>query len=104
MMPFLSRDLAELVKCVQRRFLKKEHLKMTPEQLVKVDATNKALWGNHSAVDVGFGAESVLKVLRRKDKVSSRAILEYNNECMDGLSKIVKKILDKSPLNLSAGP
>ena len=67
-------------------------------QLVKVDATNKALWVNHSAVDVGFGAESVLKVLRRKDKVSSRAILEYNNDCMDGLSKMVKKILDKSPL------
>ena len=98
MMPFLARDLTELVKSVLRRFLKKEHLKMTPEQTVKLDVTDKSLWVNHSAVDVGFGAESVLKVLRRKEKVSSRAIMEYNNECVDGLSKMVKKILEKSPL------
>ena len=54
-------------------------------------------------MDVGFGAESVLKVLRRKEKVSSRVIVEVNNECMDGLSKdglskMCKNILEKSPL------
>ena len=72
---------------------------MTPEQLVKVDATNKALWVNHRAVDVGFGAESVLKVLRRKDKVSSRAIMEYNNECMDG-----QEDTGQVTIEVSAGP
>ena len=44
------------------RFIKKEHLEMTPEQLSKFDVTNKAFWINHSSVDVGMGAESVLKV------------------------------------------
>ena len=48
---FLARDLTELVKSVLSRFFKKGHLKMTPEQLVKVDATNKALWVNHIAVN-----------------------------------------------------
>ena len=55
-----------LLQCTFRAFSsdssKKEYLEITPEQLSKFDVKNKAFWVNHSSVDVGMGAESVLKV------------------------------------------
>nr|XP_055062823.1 uncharacterized protein LOC129445852 [Misgurnus anguillicaudatus] len=61
--PFLAKDLAELLKSMLRRFVKKEVLKdISPLQLVRLDVTDKQSWVNPKEVNIGLGAESLLKL------------------------------------------
>ncbi|KAM9424924.1 uncharacterized protein KZ484_005838 isoform 1-T2 [Pholidichthys leucotaenia] len=63
-MPFLGKDLAELMKKMLRRFVKREVLEdINPLQLVKLDVSDKNNWVPPKDVNIGLGVESVLKVM-----------------------------------------
>lgn len=63
-LPFLCRDLTELMMSLVRRFIKRELLQdITPFKLTKLDTDDQKNWVNASLTDIGLGAESVLKVM-----------------------------------------
>ncbi|XP_022076088.2 uncharacterized protein LOC127535448 isoform X2 [Acanthochromis polyacanthus] len=63
MMPFLVNDLAELMKCILRRFIKRDVLQdISPLQLARLDVGDKKNWLHPKEVNIGLGAESTLKV------------------------------------------
>ncbi|XP_040917268.1 uncharacterized protein LOC121197645 [Toxotes jaculatrix] len=60
-MPYLGKDLAELIKSLMRRFVKREVLQdITTVQLTNLDLEKETLMAMHS-VDIGLGAEEALK-------------------------------------------
>lgn len=62
-MPFISKDLAVLMKSLLKRFIKAEILKdITTLQMVRLDTTDKKTRVHLKDVDIGLGAEAVLKV------------------------------------------
>ncbi|XP_070398050.1 uncharacterized protein [Nothobranchius furzeri] len=98
-MPFLATDLAELMKSVLRRFVKREILKdISPLQLVKLDVGDKNNWVPLQDVTLGLGAESVLKELQQQKKIGELTVLEFRKDCIKMLSTIIQKVQDKSPL------
>ncbi|KAK5868752.1 hypothetical protein PBY51_009741 [Eleginops maclovinus] len=61
-MPYLGRDLAELIKSLMRRFVKREVLQdITTAQLTKLDIGDKNILMPVHCVDIGLGAEEALK-------------------------------------------
>lgn len=67
-----------------RRFIKREVLQdITTLQLTKLDVADKKNWIQQKDIDIGLGAESVLK---------------FRRDCIQGLSNIVRKMQEKSPL------
>ncbi|KAK7918657.1 hypothetical protein WMY93_009941 [Mugilogobius chulae] len=93
MMPFLSQDLTELMKTLLRRFVKREVLQgISPLQLTKTDLTDPNNRLPLPNIDIGLGAESVI------NKVSELTVLEFKRDCMKGLSDLIKKVQEKSPL------
>lgn len=61
-LPFLSKDLTELMMSLLRRFIKREVLhNITALQLTKLDVTDKTIWLSPQDISIGLGAESVLK-------------------------------------------
>ncbi|XP_056439589.1 uncharacterized protein LOC130376758 isoform X1 [Gadus chalcogrammus] len=62
--PFIGKDLAVLMKSLLKRFIKAEILNdITALQMVKLDTTAKEARAGLKAVDIGLGAEVVLKVM-----------------------------------------
>ncbi|TKS80447.1 hypothetical protein D9C73_013320 [Collichthys lucidus] len=94
-MPFLASDLAELMKSLLRRFVKREVLQdITKLQLTKLDLSEKKNLLLPQKVDIGLGAEKALK----ESAVSDLRVLEFRSDCMQGLTNIVRKVQEKSPL------
>ncbi|KAK5859704.1 hypothetical protein PBY51_010169 [Eleginops maclovinus] len=61
-MPYLGKDLAELIKSLMRRFVKREVLQdITTAQLTKLDIGDKNILMPVHCVDIGLGAEEALK-------------------------------------------
>ncbi|ROL08906.1 hypothetical protein DPX16_5242 [Anabarilius grahami] len=97
--PFLAKDLTELMKGLLRRFVKKEVLKdISPLQLVRLDVSDKQSWVNLKEVNVGLGAESLLKELQKQKKIGELTVLEFRNDCVKVMCTIIQKVQDKSPL------
>nr|XP_055033928.1 uncharacterized protein LOC129422183 [Misgurnus anguillicaudatus] len=82
--PFLAKDLAELLKSML--------------QLVRLDVTDKQSWVNPKEVNIGLGAESLLKELLKKKKIGELTVLEFKRDCVKVMSTIIQKVQDKSPL------
>ncbi|RXM27387.1 hypothetical protein EOD39_10868 [Acipenser ruthenus] len=103
LLPYMAADLQDLLMSLLCRFIKKDHLDShgTPEKLAKIDVTNKEVHVHHSKMDVGFAAEATLTVLSREEKISPRKLLEFQMECLKGLTAMSKKTLDKNPLKYS---
>ncbi|CAM4573936.1 unnamed protein product [Leuciscus chuanchicus] len=100
-LPFLCRDLTELMMSLVRRFIKRELLQdITPFKLTKLDTDDQKNWVSASLTDIGLGAESVLKALQSKssNRVGDLTVLEFRRDCIMCLSRIVKKMQEKSPL------
>ncbi|KAJ8399436.1 hypothetical protein AAFF_G00411480 [Aldrovandia affinis] len=71
-MPFLGRDLAEFLKSLLRCFIKRELLQdATTVQLTRLDITERKNWVRLQDVDIGLGAESILKAVATQDQRSS---------------------------------
>nr|XP_033478456.1 uncharacterized protein LOC117254354 [Epinephelus lanceolatus] len=100
-MPFISKDLAVLMKSLLKRFIKAEILKdITTLQMVRLDTTDKKTRVHLKDVDIGLGAEAVLKELQSSpsSSVGELSVLAFRRECMECLTNIVQKMQDKSPL------
>ncbi|KAK9976520.1 hypothetical protein ABG768_021725 [Culter alburnus] len=94
-MPFLAKDLAELIKSILRRFVKREVLQdITKLQLTKLDLSEKKNLLLPQKIDIGLGADKALK----DTKISDLRVLEFRRDCMQGLTNIVRKVQEKSPL------
>ncbi|XP_049922950.1 uncharacterized protein LOC126404033 isoform X1 [Epinephelus moara] len=94
-MPFFSKDLAELIKGLLRRFIKREVLQdISTLQLTKLDVADKKNRHQPKHIDIGLGAESALK----SSNSSELRVLQFRMDCMQGLSNIVSKVQEKSPL------
>ncbi|XP_051534875.1 uncharacterized protein LOC127429758 [Myxocyprinus asiaticus] len=76
-MPFLSNDLAELIKSLLRRFIKREVLQdITTLQLTKLDLVpDKKNWLQPKDIDIGLGAESVLKGMSFSNNLKPSCLL-----------------------------
>ncbi|KAK9978890.1 hypothetical protein ABG768_020628 [Culter alburnus] len=86
-MPFLAKDLAELIK---REVLQD----ITKLQLTKLDLSEKKNLLLPQKIDIGLGADKALK----DTKISDLRVLEFRRDCMQGLTNIVRKVQEKSPL------
>ncbi|XP_016372093.1 uncharacterized protein LOC107711605 [Sinocyclocheilus rhinocerous] len=63
-MPFISKDLVMLMKSLLKRFIKEEILNdITALQMVRLDTTDKKARKQLKNVDIGLGAEAVIKVM-----------------------------------------
>ncbi|XP_072568863.1 uncharacterized protein [Paramormyrops kingsleyae] len=94
-MPFLGKDLAELIKSLLRRCVKREVLQdITPFQLTKLDTSDKTLLLLPQKIDIGLGAEAAVKASKSAELV----VLKFRRDCLQGLSNIVRKAQEKSPL------
>nr|XP_023653576.1 uncharacterized protein LOC111836490 isoform X2 [Paramormyrops kingsleyae] len=63
-LPFLAKDLTELLMGLLRRFMKQELLQdRSPLQLIKIQVSDEKNWVSIKSVDLGLGAESAIKVM-----------------------------------------
>ncbi|XP_041668456.1 uncharacterized protein LOC121526132 isoform X4 [Cheilinus undulatus] len=105
-LPFCGHQWIENLPVVERaiesmlwRFVKREHLhNITPLQLVRLDVADQKIWVNLKEADIGLGAEVALKDLQRKNIIGELTDLEFRKDCVKGMSNILKKVQDKSPL------
>ncbi|XP_067266323.1 uncharacterized protein [Chanodichthys erythropterus] len=100
MMPFLCKDLEDLIRSLLKRFMKPDALPSTPYKLVRIEVTDHKLWLSPKDVDIGMGAAAVIKELTKagaKSGVSELGVLQFK-DCQNALSSMCKKALDKCPL------
>ena len=67
-------------------------------QLLTLDLDKSEGHVEYKKIDIGFNAETSLKELTVKKKVSDKAVLEFRMECKQFLLKIVRKLLAKAPI------
>ncbi|KAL7369705.1 hypothetical protein ABVT39_006167 [Epinephelus coioides] len=61
-LPFLAKDLTELLMSLLRRFVKREILKdRTPRQLTQIEVSEEKNWVSLRNLDIGLGAECAIK-------------------------------------------
>ncbi|XP_063073162.1 uncharacterized protein LOC134463795 [Engraulis encrasicolus] len=83
-LPFLAKDLTELLLSLLRRFIKRELLQdQTPLQLIKLDISDEKNWVSLRRVDIGLGAESAIKVMSSfsNSPLLSQIASEMRNSC-----------------------
>ncbi|KAL2076341.1 hypothetical protein ACEWY4_028042 [Coilia grayii] len=100
-LPFLAKDLTELLLSLLRRFIKRELLQdQTPLQLIKLDISDEKNWVSLKRVDIGLGAESAIKAFMGKPgtKIGEHSVLSLRNKCLQCLVQIIKKLQERSPL------
>ncbi|KAJ8251913.1 hypothetical protein COCON_G00212250 [Conger conger] len=98
--PARREDFTALTKSLSllTRFVKRELLQdITPLQLIRLDVADQKNWVCLKKADLGLGAEAVLKELQRSNSVGELTVLEFRNDCLKGMSNIIKKVQDKSP-------
>jgi len=103
MIPFLAQDLAELVRNCMDRFVKTSVMEEanTIQKLSHVDVSKKDILKNYKNVDIGFVAQSELKSIVIGKKASELEVMEFKQECIGFLDKLVTKINEKSPISYS---
>jgi len=96
----LNADLFKMLKLLLSRFMKPASLSIitSSAQLLKLDLDKSQGHVEYKKIDIGFNAETSLKELTDKKKVSDKAVLEFRMECKQFLLKIVMKLLAKAPI------
>ncbi|XP_048087841.1 uncharacterized protein LOC125286663 isoform X1 [Alosa alosa] len=100
-LPFLAKDLKELLMALLRRFVKRELLQdRSSLQIITIQVSEEKNWVSLKNVDIGLGAESAIKALQSKPggKIGELSVLTFRKECLQCLVKVVGKLQDKSPL------
>ncbi|XP_065136295.1 uncharacterized protein [Paramisgurnus dabryanus] len=100
MIPFLGRDLEDLIRSLLGRFIKRDvQVDVSPVKLVKIDVTDQKLWVTPKQVDIGMGATAALKGMSGSQiGGSERDVLLFMRDSQNALSKICQNILLKCPL------
>ncbi|XP_029931653.1 uncharacterized protein LOC115376306 [Myripristis murdjan] len=104
MIPFLGRDLEDLIRSLLRRFIKQDvQVDVSPVKLVKLDVTDQKLWVSPKQVDIGMGATAVLKGMPGSQSGGSeRDVFQFMRDSQSALSKICQNILLECPLKYPA--
>ncbi|CAM4639158.1 unnamed protein product [Leuciscus chuanchicus] len=100
-LPFLAKDLKELLMALMRRFVKRELLQdRSTLQIITIKVSEEKNWVSLKNLDIGLGAESAIKALQSKSggKIGELSVLTFRKECLQCLVKVVGKLQDKSPL------
>ncbi|XP_026121015.1 uncharacterized protein LOC113100543 [Carassius auratus] len=88
-----------MMKSMLRRFVKKEGFKdMSSLQLVRLDVSDKQSWVNLKEVNMGLGAESLLKELQKQKKIGELTALEFRKDCVKVMCTITQKVQEKCPV------
>jgi hypothetical protein len=100
MIPFLGKDVGDLLRNVLRRFVKSDIVTeaTTAFKLLKVDVCDVNKHKAQKSIDIGFIAEQELKKCIDSKRVSARDVLQFRNECKNALICVVEKLQEKSPI------
>ena len=102
MTPFLMTDLSSIIRGLLKIIVKPEVLKEAiGSKLFTVDLDDKDNLLSYSKVEIGFCTEKALKDAVKEGKLSERQSMEFRMECKDFVSKLLKKLLEKSPITYS---
>ncbi|XP_056451965.1 uncharacterized protein LOC130387052 [Gadus chalcogrammus] len=102
-LPFLPKDLTELMMSLLRRFIKREVLHdITALQLTKLDVTDKTIWLSPQDISIGLGAESVLKMVCLDPSVMYREPERGRNHMKGLVQKFLqdKQLTDTSSVDV----
>jgi hypothetical protein len=96
MAPFLYEDIADLLRGLMKRFVKKSIMDDADSsaKLIKIDLSKKETRGTSKEVDVGVGATAALAAL----KLSDSEKMGFRMQCIDFLCAAAEKIVARSPL------
>lgn len=99
MAPFLYDDIAQLLRSVMTRFVKKSLMQAadTVAKLVKIDVSAKDNRCNYKEVDIGVAAT---KALLQKG-ISDSDRMAFRMQCLEFLAGTTAKIIERSPLRYS---
>ena len=94
--PYLYDEIGQLLRTLMKRVVKKSILEKAESvsQLVKIDVTKKDTRCNYKEVDVGVAATKSLTEV----KLSDAERMGFRMECLEFLSSMVAKIIERSPL------
>jgi len=96
-----------MAKALMDRFVKDDVMARVSsvQQLLKVDVDLKDNHKVYSKIDIGFMAEKSLKsaVDQTTKKISDKEVMQFRMECKEFLKKLVKKVMEKSPLKFFTG-
>ena len=100
MVPFMAPSMNKLLRGLMRRFIKKEKLECSDDQLCKIDVTNTEFHMNYTKIDIGFASEK-LTAGSGKKKPSERMQMQFRMECKACLIAVLSKLIEKSPVSYS---
>lgn len=102
MIPFLGADLYNLlINGLMQKFIIDKSIKSlsSPLKLLDVDVNDKKIHKDVSKINVGFSAKRVINSLNKENFNTERKIMEFYNNCKEFYIIVVKKLLEKCPLN-----
>ena len=100
MIPFMFKDLKEIVLQLIQLFIKPEVLEANKSRnkLIKIDLYKKDNQIKAKEINVGFAVEAAIDTLRRKDIVSRNEIKHFMECIQKFFCSMVRKIFQRSPL------
>ena len=100
MAPFLGQSLKDLLLTLMGRFIKKyvlEQANLYPK-LAAIDPCDKKKQVHYKHVEFGFAAPRSLKSVRDNKTISELAVLTFKTECVQLLSAMTAKLIERCPL------
>jgi len=100
MVPFLTQDLQTILEAVLTKFIKKSVLEgaTTCAKLASIDVDKSENLLPSKKVDVGFAAKMTVQNMESTKQATSLQILEFQNNCIEFLKQLSRKLMERSPL------
>ena len=101
MAPFLGQSLKDLLLTLMGRFIKKDVLEQSDSypKLAAIDPCDKKNQVHCKLVEFDFAARRSLKFVRDNKTISELAVLTFKTECVQLLSAMTAKLIERCPLN-----
>ena len=98
MIPFLAKDLEDLLRIMMDRFVKQSVMEKatSTQKLCRMIVTDKDNHKTYQNTDIGFVADLEIKKLLTEKQVSETTILAFRTECKDFLCTFLYKIQAES--------
>ena len=100
MAPFLGQSLKDLLLTLMGRFIKKDVLEQADSypKLAAIDPCDKKNQVHRKHVEFGFASRRSLKSVTDNKTISELAVLTFKTECVQLLSAMTAKLIDRCPL------
>ena len=100
MAPFLGQSLKDLLLTLMGRFIKKDVLEQADSfpKLAAIDPCDKKNQVHCKHVEFGFAARRSLKYVTDNKIISELSVLTFKTECVQLLSAMTAKIIERCPL------